>query len=194
MKFRNVFKEYYYIVFTLIILSINIYITSLTKVGVISLLTSTSTSTIVFAISFILLIILNIISFIVKFQKYKVVVKNKDLNLNIKKNFKQKCLVKNLVTFVTAFFIITGLIAIVSDWDFSSNATKDDLPLSLSDFDESIKGKRDVYRSGSSSPLGIYVDCSDYIYTENKKKAMTMRQKVLIMSTNKTLKENFIIL
>lgn len=169
LKFRNVFKEYYYIIFTLIILAMNIYIISLTKAGVISLLTSTST--IVFAITFILLIVLNIVSFIIKFKKYKVVVKNKDIDLNIKKNFKQKCLVKKIGTFVTVFFIITGLIAIVSDWDYSNNDTKDEIPLSLEDFDQSIKGKRETYKNYSSSPLGTYIDCSDYIYTESKNKA-----------------------
>ena len=61
LKFRNVFKEYYYCIFGLIILAINIYIIFLTKVGVISLLTSTST--IFFVISFILLIILKATEF-----------------------------------------------------------------------------------------------------------------------------------
>lgn len=169
LKFRNVFKEYYYFIFSLIILAINIYITCLTKVGIISLLISTST--IVFAISFILLIILNIISFIVKFKKYKVVVKNKDLDLNIKKNFKQKCLVKKIGTFVTAFLIIAGFIVIISDTDSLDNVAKDEIPLSLEDFDQSITGKREIYKNYSLSPLGTYVDCSDYIYTESKKKA-----------------------
>lgn len=169
LKFRNVFKEYYYFIFSLIILAINIYIIFLTKVGVISLLTSTNT--IVFAISFILLIILNVIFFIIKLKKYKVVVKNKDLDLNIKKNFKQICLVKKIGTFVTTFLIITGFAAIINDWDSSNNATKDEIPLSLEDFDQSITGKRQIYKNYSSSPLGTYVDCSDYIYTESKKKA-----------------------
>lgn len=169
LKFRNVFKEYYYFIFSLIILAINIYIIFLTKVGVISLLTSTST--IVFAISFILIIILNVIFFIIKFKKYRVVVKNKDLDLNIKKNFKQICLVKKIGTFVTIFLIITGFAAIINDWDSSNNATKDEIPLSLEDFDQSITGKRETYKDYSSSPLGTYVDCSDYIYTESKKKA-----------------------
>lgn len=169
LKFRNVFKEYYYFIFSLIILAINIYIIFLTKVGVISLLTSTNT--IVFAISFILLIILNVIFFIIKLKKYKVVVKNKDLDLNIKKNFKQICLVKKIGTFVTTFLIITGFAAIINDWDSSNNATKDEIPLSLEDFDQSITGKRETYKDYSSSPLGTYVDCSDYIYTESKKKA-----------------------
>lgn len=169
LKFRNVFKEYYYFIFSLIILAINIYIIFLTKVGVISLLTSTNT--IVFAISFILLIILNVIFFIIKFKKYRVVVKNKDLDLNIKKNFKQICLVKKIGTFVTIFLIITGFAAIINDWDSSNNATKDEIPLSLEDFDQSITGKRETYKDYSSSPLGTYVDCSDYIYTESKKKA-----------------------
>lgn len=169
LKFRNVFKEYYYFIFSLIILAINIYIIFLTKVGVISLLTSTST--IVFAISFILIIILNVIFFIIKFKKYRVVVKNKDLDLNIKKNFKQICLVKKIGTFVTIFLIITGFAAIISDWDSSNNTAKDEIPLSLEDFDQSITGKRETYKDYSSSPLGTYVDCSDYIYTESKKKA-----------------------
>lgn len=169
LKFRNVFKEYYYFIFSLIILAINIYIIFLTKVGVISLLTSTNT--IVFAISFILLIILNVIFFIIKLKKYKVVVKNKDLDLNIKKNFKQICLVKKIGTFVTTFLIITGFAAIINDWDSSNNATKDEILLSLEDFDQSITGKRQIYKNYSSSPLGTYVDCSDYIYTESKKKA-----------------------
>lgn len=169
LKFRNVFKEYYYFIFGLIILAINTYIIFLTKVGVISLLTSTST--IVFAISFILIIILNVIFFIIKFKKYRVVVKNKDLDLNIKKNFKQICLVKKIGTFVTIFLIITGFAAIISDWDSSNNTAKDEIPLSLEDFDQSITGKRETYKDYSSSPLGTYVDCSDYIYTESKKKA-----------------------
>ena len=169
LKFRNVFKEYYYFIFGLIILAINTYIIFLTKVGVISLLTSTST--IVFAISFILIIILNVIFFIIKFKKYRVVVKNKDLDLNIKKNFKQICLVKKIGTFVTIFLIITGFAAIISDWDSSNNTAKDEMPLSLEDFDQSITGKRETYKDYSSSPLGTYVDCSDYIYTESKKKA-----------------------
>lgn len=169
LKFRNVFKEYYYFIFGLIILAINTYIIFLTKVGVISLLTSAST--IVFAISFILIIILNVIFFIIKFKKYKVVVKNKDLDLNIKKNFKQICLVKKIGTFVTIFLIITGFAAIISDWDSSNNTAKDEMPLSLEDFDQSITGKRETYKDYSSSPLGTYVDCSDYIYTESKKKA-----------------------
>ncbi|MDU4861134.1 MAG: DUF2812 domain-containing protein [Terrisporobacter othiniensis] len=169
LKFRNVFKEYYYFIFGLIILAINTYIIFLTKVGVISLLTSTST--IVFAISFILIIILNVIFFIIKFKKYRVVVKNKDLDLNIKKNFKQICLVKKIGTFVTIFLIITGFAAIISDWDSSNNTAKDEIPLSLEDFDQSITGKRQIYKDYSSSPLGTYVDCSDYIYTESKKKA-----------------------
>ncbi|UEL47894.1 DUF2812 domain-containing protein [Terrisporobacter hibernicus] len=169
LKFRNVFKEYYYFIFGLIILAINTYIIFLTKVGVISLLTSTST--IVFAISFILIIILNVIFFIIKFKKYRVVVKNKDLDLNIKKNFKQICLVKKIGTFVTIFLIIIGFAAIISDWDSSNNTAKDEIPLSLEDFDQSITGKRETYKDYSSSPLGTYVDCSDYIYTESKKKA-----------------------
>lgn len=169
LKFRNVFKEYYYFIFGLIILAINTYIIFLTKVGVISLLTSTST--IVFAISFILILILNVIFFIIKFKKYRVVVKNKDLDLNIKKNFKQICLVKKIGTFVTIFLIITGFAAIISDWDSSNNTAKDEIPLSLEDFDQSITGKRETYKDYSSSPLGTYVDCSDYIYTESKKKA-----------------------
>ncbi|WP_434794758.1 hypothetical protein TPDSL_19480 [Terrisporobacter petrolearius] len=169
LKFRNVFKEYYYFIFGLIILAINTYIIFLTKVGVISLLTSAST--IVFAISFILIIILNVIFFIIKFKKYKVVVKNKDLDLNIKKNFKQICLVKKIGTFVTIFLIITGFAAIISDWDSSNNTAKDEIPLSLEDFDQSITGKRETYKDYSSSPLGTYVDCFDYIYTESKKKA-----------------------
>lgn len=169
LKFRNVFKEYYYFIFGLIILAINTYIIFLTKVGVISLLTSAST--IVFAISFILIIILNVIFFIIKFKKYRVVVKNKDLDLNIKKNFKQICLVKKIGTFVTIFLIITGFAAIISDWDSSNNTAKDEIPLSLEDFDQSITGKRETYKDYSSSPLGTYVDCSDYIYTESKKKA-----------------------
>ncbi|MBN9645536.1 DUF2812 domain-containing protein [Terrisporobacter glycolicus] len=169
LKFRNVFKEYYYFIFGLIILAINTYIIFLTKVGVISLLTSTST--IVFAISFILIIILNVIFFIIKFKKYRVVVKNKDLDLNIKKNFKQICLVKKIGTFVTIFLIITGFAAIISDWDSSNNTAKDEIPLSFEDFDQSITGKRETYKDYSSSPLGTYVDCSDYIYTESKKKA-----------------------
>lgn len=169
LKFRNVFKEYYYFIFGLIILAINTYIIFLTKVGVISLLTSAST--IVFAISFILIIILNVIFFIIKFKKYRVVVKNKDLDLNIKKNFKQICLVKKIGTFVTIFLIIVGFAAIISDWDSSNNTAKDEIPLSLEDFDQSITGKRETYKDYSSSPLGTYVDCSDYIYTESKKKA-----------------------
>lgn len=169
LKFRNVFKEYYYFIFGLIILAINTYIIFLTKVGVISLLTSAST--IVFAISFILIIILNVIFFIIKFKKYRVVVKNKDLDLNIKKNFKQICLVKKIGTFVTIFLIIIGFAAIISDWDSSNNTAKDEIPLSLEDFDQSITGKRETYKDYSSSPLGTYVDCSDYIYTESKKKA-----------------------
>lgn len=168
LKFRNVFKEYYYFIFGLIILAINIYIIFLTKEGVIALLTSTST--IFFVISFILLIILNVISFIIKFKKYKVVVKNNDLDLNIKKNFKQNCLVKKIGTFITAFLIITGFAAIISDSDSLNNATKDEIPLSLEDFDQSIRGKRETHKNYSSSPLGTYIDCSDYIYTEDKKK------------------------
>ncbi|MCC3866783.1 DUF2812 domain-containing protein [Terrisporobacter mayombei] len=168
LKFRNVFKEYYYCIFGLIILAINIYIICLTKVGVIALLTSKST--IFFVISFILLIILNVISFIIKFKKYKVVVKNKDLDLNVKKNFKQKCLVKKIGTFITAFLIITGFAAIISDSDSLNNTAKDEIPLSLEDFDQSITGKRETHKNYSSSPLGTYVDCSDDIYTEDKKK------------------------
>ncbi|WP_343339401.1 hypothetical protein TPELB_18120 [Terrisporobacter petrolearius] len=93
------------------------------------------------------------------------------MDLNIKKNFKQICLVKKIGTFVTTFLIITGFAAIINDWDSSNNATKDEIPLSLEDFDQSITGKRQIYKNYSSSPLGTYVDCSDYIYTESKKKA-----------------------
>lgn len=168
LKFRNVFKEYYYFIFGLIILTINIYIISLTGDGLIALLTSMST--ISFVISFILLIILNAISFIIKFKKYKVVVKNKGLEVNIKKNFKQKCLVKKIGTFVTAFLIITGFAAIISDSDSLNRDANDEIPLSLEDFDQSITGKREIYKNYSSSPLGTYIDCSDYIYTEDKKK------------------------
>lgn len=81
---------------------------------------------------------------------------------------------------MTAFLIITGFAAIISDSDTLNSDANDEIPLSLEDFDQSITGKRETHKNYSSSPLGTYIDCSDYIYTENKKKAYDEETKVIV--------------
>lgn len=166
LNFINVFKEYFYMIFTFFIIILNIYLISTKQNGLIII---TDNRMLILLFLFILAIFINISIFILKLKKYNAIVKNKDLNFDIWDNFKKKSFYTKLLSNTGTLAIIMTIFFIVGINGSEKLVSNKDIPLSLEDFNEDISGNRQVYKSKSSSPFGKYYTYSDYAFVESKK-------------------------
>lgn len=167
LNFINVFKEYFYMIFTFSIIMLNIYLISTKQNGLIRIITDNAM--IILLCSFILVIFINISIFFLRLKKYNAIVKNKNLNFDIEDNFKKKSFYTKLLSNVSTLIIIMTIFFIVGIGGREKLVSNKDIPISLEDFNEDISGNRQVYKLKSSSPLGKYSTYSDYAFVESKK-------------------------
>lgn len=125
-----------------------------------------------------LIILLNVFATIIKYVKYTKKFKQEGKDFNDIRNFKMKDRVNKCIIFAIALFILTSLLTLVNiSGGIGSIRSKDELPLSLEDFDVEIQEKRESYFSKSSSPFAKYIDCIDDTYKEVVTKAYDKESK-----------------
>ena len=114
-----------------------------------------------------IIILLNIFATIIKSVKYTKKFKQENKNFNDIRNFKIKDRVNKCINLTIVLFLLTSLLALVNiGGGIGSITSKDELPLSLEDFDVDIQEKREYDISKSSSPFAKYTNCIDDTYKE----------------------------
>lgn len=117
--------------------------------------------------------ILSSLSFIIlKFIKYKKLVKED--NQSIEEEIKNKpygLLVKYAIFIMIPYLVLVAISIWCVQFDNSSNISKEEMPLSLEDFNVDIQKGRECTKSSSSSPFAKYVEYYDDTYKETVQKA-----------------------
>ncbi|MGL5693229.1 MAG: DUF2812 domain-containing protein [Peptostreptococcaceae bacterium] len=167
IKAKKVFSEYIALACGYMILILNIY--NLTYKGENFIKLITSTEMMLFIALFTLIMIINISVLILKVKKYRAVVKNKELD--IKNNFKKRYIFKKTLDYVLVLFTIVAFVTIKNDGINGTLVTKNEIPLALEDFNDSVIGMRQVYKLNSSSPFGRYYSYSDYAFIDSVKES-----------------------
>lgn len=162
LSHKIVFKEYYSMIFVYCLTLFNIYLIMSKHENLITLITSSIV--IAFMAVFTVILFINLYIFILKINKYNQIVKKKNKDFNIKSNFNKKYICEKYLNYVTSIFLVVGIILIAQDSIFPKMVTKNDIPLVLEDFNQSVIGNRQVYKLSSSSPFGKYYSYSDYAF------------------------------
>ncbi len=117
-----------------------------------------------------ILILYNLLLIILKFIRYKKVMREDNHSLEEVRYRRHNYLLNKYSLLASTLFVIFSLISILSiGLDNPSNTSKDKLPLSLGDFNIDIQESRDTTKKISSSYFAKYADYYDYTYKEVSK-------------------------
>ena len=136
-----------------------------------------------------IVILFNLILIILKLIKYKKIMKEDNHSFEEIRHSKYSYLLNKYAIFTGTLFLIFTVISVLGvTLDNSSNISKDEMPLSLEDFNVPIQEIRECSKSRSSSPFAKYDEYYDYTYEETSdKEAFTLSYSVFESKYDKVM-------